>query len=58
MNFIDKVKENAKKDIKRIVLPESSDVRVLEAARKIADEGFAKVILIGNRENLKTVIKL
>ncbi|MBR4110915.1 MAG: phosphate acetyltransferase [Clostridia bacterium] len=55
MNFIDKVKENAKKDIKRIVLPESSDVRVLEAARKIADEGFAKVILIGNRENLKTV---
>ena len=55
MNFIDKVKENAAKDIKRIVLPESSDVRVLEAARKIADEGFAKVILIGNRENLKTV---
>ncbi|MBQ8043692.1 MAG: phosphate acetyltransferase [Clostridia bacterium] len=55
MNFIDKVKESAKKDIKRIVLPESSDVRVLEAARKITDEGFAKVILIGNRENLKKV---
>ena len=55
MNFIDKVKETAKKDIKRIVLPESSDVRVLEAARKIADEGFAKVILIGNRENLKSI---
>lgn len=55
MNFIDKVKENAAKEIKRIVLPESSDVRVIEAARKITDEGFAKVILIGNRENLKTV---
>ena len=55
MNFIDKVKENARKDIKRVVLPESSDIRVLEAARKITDEGFAKVILIGNRENLKTV---
>lgn len=58
MNFIDKVKENAKKDIKTIVLPESNDIRVLEAARKITDQGFAKVVLIGNREDLKTVANI
>lgn len=55
MNFIDKVRETAAKDIKKIVLPESSDPRVLEAARKVTDQGFAKVILVGNRENLQAI---
>lgn len=52
MNFIETLKARAREDIKTIVLPESSDIRVLMAARKITDEGFAKVILIGNREEL------
>ncbi len=53
MNFIEIAKWNAKKDIKTIVLPESNDTRVLEAARKVTDEGFANVVLIGKRENLE-----
>ena len=48
MKFIDKVIEKAKTDIKTIVLPESEDIRVLEAAEKITKAGFAKVILVGN----------
>lgn len=55
MSFIETLKERAKKDIKTIVLPESEDIRVLEAARKITDEGFAKVVLIGEREILQNV---
>ena len=40
MNFIDKVIEKAKTNIKTIVLPESEDIRVLEAASKITKAGF------------------
>lgn len=38
--------ERAKKDPKRIVLAESGDERVIEAARRITAEGIAKVILV------------
>lgn len=52
MSFIEKIKEKAKKDIKTIVLPESEDTRVLEATQKILKQGFAKIILIGNKEEV------
>ena len=55
MNFINDIKEKARKNIKTIVLPEAQDVRVLEAARKVTDEGFAKVILLGDKEELLQV---
>ena len=53
MSFIDTIKEKAKLLNKTIVLPEGHDIRVIEAARKITDEGFAKVILIGEREKIE-----
>lgn len=55
MNFLEVIKEKAKTNIKTIVLPESTDIRVLEAARKITDDGFAKVILIGNKGELQNI---
>lgn len=48
MSFIDSIKDRAKQNIKTIILTESEDVRVLEAAAKVKEEGFANVILIGN----------
>ena len=57
MNFIDTIKDRAKKDIKTIVLPESEDVRVLKAAEKIIKEGFAKIILVGDEEATKKIAK-
>ncbi|MBQ8132459.1 MAG: phosphate acetyltransferase [Bacilli bacterium] len=48
MNFIDSIKERAKKDKKIIVLPETMDRRVLEAAVKVMEEDIADVVLIGN----------
>jgi len=53
MNFIEGIKEKARKDIKSIVLPETEDVRVLQAASKVLKEGFANVILVGNEESTK-----
>lgn len=55
MSFISAIKEKAKTLHKTIVLPEGHDIRVIEAARKITDEGFAKIILIGDRENIEKV---
>lgn len=52
MSFIETLKEKAKKDIKTIVLPEATDIRVLEATDKIGKEGFAKIILVGNEEEI------
>ena len=48
MNFIERIKERAKKEKKTIVLPETMDRRVLEAAVKVMDEDIADVVLIGN----------
>ena len=50
MNFIESIKERAKKDIKTIVLPESLDERVTEAANIIVKENIANLIVIGKEE--------
>ena len=55
MSFISEIKSKAKSDIKTIVLPEANDIRVLEATQKILNEGFANVILIGNKEEINTL---
>ena len=53
MNFIEKIKERAKSNKKTIVLPETMDNRVLEAAKIIIDEEIANLILIGKEEDIK-----
>ena len=53
MQFIEEIKQRAKKEIKTIVLPEAEDIRVLKATDKIIKEGYAKVILIGNEEQIR-----
>jgi phosphate acetyltransferase len=55
MSFIDEVKKRAKKEFKTIILPEATDKRVLEAARKVVDEGFAGIILVGDESEIKKV---
>ena len=52
MSFIDNIKERAKKEIKTIVLPEATDIRILQAVDKIGKEAFAKVVLVGNEEEI------
>jgi len=52
MSFIEEIKQRAKQDIKTIVLPESNDVRVVEAASMALKEGYSDIILIGKKEEV------
>lgn len=53
MSFIENIKSRAKQDKKTIVLPESMDKRVMEAASKILAEGIANIIIIGTEEEIR-----
>lgn len=48
MNFIENIKKRAAEKRCTIVLPESYDERVCEAAVRIAKEGFARVLLLSD----------
>ena len=52
MEFVEKIKQKAKSNLKTIVLPEAEEERNLKAADRILSEGFAKLILIGNPEKV------
>ncbi len=53
MNFIETIKERARKNIKKIILPETMDSRVLKAASICRDENIAEIILIGKEDEIK-----
>lgn len=50
MSFLGQVRKKALQANRRIVLPESSDERVIRATAQILKEGLAQVILVGNQE--------
>jgi len=52
MDIISHFKEKARKLNGTIVLPESGDLRTLKAAEQITSEGLAKVILLGNIDDV------
>jgi len=49
MSFIDSVYEKLKRHPKRIVFPEGTEPRVLQAARQYVDMGLGPAVLLGNR---------
>lgn len=57
MNLIEQIKENAKINLQRIVLPESYEERTIQAADIILKEGIAKVILLGKTGDIEENVK-
>lgn len=57
MNFLERICERAKKDIKTIVLPESEDIRVIEAAAMVQARGIANIILVGDPDKIAVLSK-
>lgn len=57
MSFIENIKIRAKSKKMKIVLPESMDKRVMEAAAIASNEGIADIIIIGKDEVLKESAK-
>jgi len=57
MNLIEQIKTSAKLANKTIVLPEGEEERTLKAADIVMKEGFAKIVLLGNKEKIETQAK-
>ena len=57
MAFVDNIKNIAKSDLKTIVLPEGTDSRVLTGGIKAVNEGYAKVVFVGNKEEILKTAK-
>jgi len=57
MAIIDRIKDKARSDVKRIVLPEGDEPRTVQAAAKIVAEGTAKLTLLGDPAKIEAVAK-
>ena len=57
MSFIEEIKNRAKKELKTIILPESEDIRILQATEKVMKEQYAKIILIGDENKINEKAK-
>jgi phosphate acetyltransferase len=53
--FIDQLKARAKQDIKTIVLAEGEELRTIQCAAIVKKEGYAKNILLGNPDKIKSI---
>lgn len=53
MDIINTIKQKAKENIQRIVLPEGTELRTLKAANQIIEEALAEIILIGDKSTIK-----
>lgn len=52
MNFLNQIRSKARKNPKTIILPEGFDQRVLKAASFLARNGLAKIILLGQSDEI------
>ena len=55
MSMIELVWEKARRNQKRIVLPEGEEPRTVQAAAKVRNEGLAKPVLLGDPEKIRSV---
>lgn len=52
MNPLESIRNRAKANLQRIVLPEGTELRTLTAANQVLEEKIAKIVLLGNREEI------
>jgi phosphate acetyltransferase len=55
VTLVEKLKARARIQLRRIVLPEGEDPRIVSAAAAIAREGFAKITLLGRKQIMDSV---
>ena len=56
MELLTQIKNNAISLQKRIVLPEGSEIRTLKATEIILKEKLARIILLGNAEQIAEIV--
>ncbi|SDO47521.1 phosphate acetyltransferase [Vreelandella arcis] len=57
MKALNQILESARLDPRRIVLCEGEDERILSAAAKAAEQGIAKILLVGSRADITAAAK-
>ncbi|MCD6345978.1 MAG: phosphate acetyltransferase [Bacteroidales bacterium] len=57
MELLERIRLNAQKNNMKIVLPESTEERTLEAANIILSDHIAKIVLIGNKQHILSLAK-
>lgn len=57
MNLIDQIIERAKANRQRIVLPEGTEKRTIQAADQLLRDGVADIILLGNKSEIEGLAK-
>jgi len=57
MNALSKIKDKAKAKKRRVVLPEGTEPRMIQAAKKILAEGIASVTLLGDQREIERLAK-
>ncbi len=55
MDLLSSIKDNARKHNKIIVLPEGTEERTLKAANEIIQDGIARIILLGNNQEIENL---
>lgn len=53
MQLVEQIKQKAQMNLQTVVLPESYDERMFFAAQQIVEQGLAKVVLLGDVEQVK-----
>lgn len=54
MHLMDQIKAKAKSSLQTVVLPESYDERMLFAAQNVVEQGLAKIVILGNSDEVKS----
>ncbi len=57
MNLIDRLYDVAREKVRRVVLPEGSDPRVLQAAVRLRDEQLADPVLLGPADQIQSAAR-
>ncbi len=57
MSLMDQIKQKARQNVKHVVLPEGDEPRTVQAAALIAEEGIAKVTLLGKVADIQAKAK-
>lgn len=52
-SFLDRIKERAKADKKKIVLAEGEEIRSIDAAAMVLEQGIAEIVLVGDENKIK-----
>ncbi|MCX5665615.1 MAG: phosphate acyltransferase, partial [Candidatus Omnitrophica bacterium] len=55
MSILEQIRERAKKNLKRIVLPESEDARTMEAIECILDNKISNLVVVGDDSVRKSI---